>query len=214
MNGEDVRIAGAKVGSVSSVDVTMPGEWANRDESADPGKAVVVMDITDTGFQDFRQDASCLIRPAVAPRREVRGLPADPGARARAPSRPRRSRSSPTAQPGAGQHFLPLQNNGKEVDIDLVNNIMREPFADRFRLILNDLGASLAARGKDLEAIVKRADPALRQTDRVLRQLAQQNHELANLASRLRSHPGAARARAREGRGLHPQREHRGRGDR
>src|SRR3954453_18686453 len=64
VNGEDVRIAGAKVGSGPSVDVTMPGEWANRDGSPDPGKAVVVMDIADTGFQDFRQDASCTIRPA------------------------------------------------------------------------------------------------------------------------------------------------------
>ena len=84
VNGEDVRIAGAKVGSVSSVDVTMPGEWANRDESPDPGKAVVVMDITDSGFQDFRQDASCLIRPAVAARREVRRLQADSGRMRRA----------------------------------------------------------------------------------------------------------------------------------
>ena len=45
---------------------------------------------------------------------------------------------------------------------------MREPYADRFRLILNDLGAGLAARGKTLDAIIRRADPALRQTDRVL----------------------------------------------
>src|SRR3954469_22155905 len=57
VNGEDIRIAGAKVGSVASVDVTMPGESANRDETADPGKAVVVLDVTDAGFQDFRQDA-------------------------------------------------------------------------------------------------------------------------------------------------------------
>ena len=181
VNGEDVRIAGAKVGSVSSVDVTMPGEWANRDESADPGKAVVVMDITDTGFQDFRQDASCLIRPAsLLGEKYVDCQPTQAHAPGTQPPPP--LKVIPSGQPGAGQHFLPLQNNGKEVDIDLVNNIMREPFADRFRLILNDLGASLAARGKDLEAIVKRADPALKQTDRILRQLAQQNHELANLA--------------------------------
>jgi phospholipid/cholesterol/gamma-HCH transport system substrate-binding protein len=181
VTGEDVRIAGAKVGSVSDVDVTMPGEWANSDDSPDPGKAVVVMDITDPGFQDFRQDASCIIRPAsLLGEKYVDCQPTQPHAPGSEP--PPALKVIPDGQPGSGQHFLPLQNNGKEVDIDLVNNIMREPFADRFRLILNDLGASLAARGKDLAAIVKRADPALRETDKLLAQLAQQNHELARLA--------------------------------
>jgi phospholipid/cholesterol/gamma-HCH transport system substrate-binding protein len=181
VTGEDVRIAGARVGSVSAVDVTMPGDWANRDESSNPGKAVVVMDITDAGFQDFRQDASCIIRPAsLLGEKYVDCQPTQPHAPGSQPPPP--LEVVPDDQPGSGQHFLPLQNNGKEVDIDLVNNIMREPFADRFRLILNDLGASLAARGKDLQAIVERADPALRETDRLLAQLARQNHELAQLA--------------------------------
>jgi hypothetical protein len=89
----------------------------------------------------------------------------------------------PDGERGAGQRFLPLESNGKEVDIDLINNIMREPFADRFRLIFNDLGAGLAARGEDLEAIIRRADPALRETDRVLAELARQNQQLARLAA-------------------------------
>jgi phospholipid/cholesterol/gamma-HCH transport system substrate-binding protein len=179
--GENVRIAGANVGSVASVDVTMPGEWANRDGSPDPGKAVIVMDITDAGFQDFRQDATCIIRPAsLLGEKYVDCQPTQPHAPGTQPPPP--LKVIPDGQAGAGQHFLPLENNGKEVDIDLVNNIMREPFADRFRLILNDLGATLAARGKDLESIVKRADPALRETDRVLAQLARQNQELARLA--------------------------------
>src|SRR3954467_15856775 len=182
VTGEDVRIAGANVGSVASVDVTMPGEPAKRDGSPDPGKAVVVMKISDAGFQDFRQDASCIIRPAsLLGEKYVDCRPTQPRAPGTQPSPP--LKVIPDGDPGAGQHFLPLENNGKEVDIDLVNNIMREPFADRFRLILNDLGASVAARGKDLEAIVQRADPALRETDRVLAQLADQNQELAKLAS-------------------------------
>src|SRR5215216_3314994 len=165
--GEDVRIAGANVGSVSSIDVTMLGERANSDGSPDPGKAVIVMKITEPGVQDFRQDASCIIRPAsLLGEKYVDCRPTQPRAPGTQPPPP--LEVIPDGETGAGQHFLPLQNNGKEVDIDLVNNIMREPFADRFRLILNDLGASLAARGGDLEAIVKRADPALRETDRVL----------------------------------------------
>src|SRR5687767_14492218 len=60
---EEVRIAGAKVGEVKSVSVTLEGERAHEDGSDDPGKAIVVMSITDPGFQDWRQDASCLVRP-------------------------------------------------------------------------------------------------------------------------------------------------------
>ena len=59
---------------------------------------------------------------------------------------------------------------------------MREPYAERFRLILNDLGAGFAARGDELDKIVERANPALRQTDRVLALLAGQNRALAQLA--------------------------------
>ena len=86
-------------------------------------------------------------------------------------------------EPGEGERFLPLEQNGKAVDLDLVNNIMREPYADRFRLILNDLGAGLAARGEELAEIVERSNPALRETDEVLTILARQNRQLAALAS-------------------------------
>jgi phospholipid/cholesterol/gamma-HCH transport system substrate-binding protein len=60
---------------------------------------------------------------------------------------------------------------------------MREPYADRFRLILNDLGAGFAARGEDLAAIIRRADPALSQTNRVLAELAGQSKQLGQLAA-------------------------------
>jgi phospholipid/cholesterol/gamma-HCH transport system substrate-binding protein len=187
--GEQVRVAGANVGTVSSVDVTMPDEWANRScleapsssACSTPGKAVVVLKITDPAFQDFRQDASCLIRPgSLLGEKYIDCQPTQPRAPGSQPPPP--LTEIPSGQPGGGERFLPLENNGKEVDLDLVNNIMREPYADRFRLILNELGAGLAARGKTLDAIIRRADPALRQTDRVLAVLARQNHQLARLA--------------------------------
>ena len=182
VTGEQVRVAGGTVGSVDSVDVTMPGDWVHRNHSDDPGKAVVVMKITDPGFQDFRRDASCLIRPqSLLGEKYVNCEPTQPRAPGTEPPPP--LKVIPDGQPGAGQSFLPLENNGKEVDLDLVQNIMREPYADRFRLILNDLGAGLAARGPELQAIVQRADPALQQTDKVLAVLAKQNQALAHLAS-------------------------------
>ena len=180
--GEQVRVAGATVGTVTSVGVTRPGDWVNTNHSDEPGKAVVVMNISDPGFQDFRTDASCLIRPqSLLGEKYVDCEPTQPRAPGSTPPPP--LDVVPSGQPGAGQHFLPLENNGKEVDLDLVQNILREPYADRFRLILNDLGAGLAGRGKDLQAIIKRADPALRETDRVLAELARQNHQLSQLAA-------------------------------
>ena len=37
--------------------------------------------------------------------------------------------------------MLPFENNGKVVDLDLINNIQRASDSERFRLIINDLGA-------------------------------------------------------------------------
>src|ERR1700755_1510508 len=64
--GEQVRVAGANVGTIESVSVSRPGEpvaYKQGKPISVPGKAIIVMSIADPGFQDFRQDASCLIRP-------------------------------------------------------------------------------------------------------------------------------------------------------
>lgn len=181
VNGEEVRIAGARVGSVEDVDVARPGEAVNEDGSEDPGKAVIVMKIDNGGFQDFLSDASCLIRPqSLLGEKYVDCEPTQPRAPGSEPPPP--LEQIPDGEIGAGQYRLPLQNNGKQVDLDLINNITRQSETDRFRLIINDLGAGLAARGEDLEEVIRRADPALRETDEVLAQLAAQNKQLAQLA--------------------------------
>jgi ABC-type transporter Mla subunit MlaD len=184
VNGEDVRVAGANVGTVESVDVTGNDEIASDEGGphAVPGKAVVVMEITDPGFKDFRADASCLIRPqSLIGEKYVDCTPTQP--RAPGTPLPPELQQIEDGQPGAGQFLLPLENNGKTVDLDLIQNIQRLPYRDRFRLILNDLGASLAGRGNDLGEVIDRANPALRQTDRVLAILARQSQQLADLAS-------------------------------
>jgi phospholipid/cholesterol/gamma-HCH transport system substrate-binding protein len=183
VSGEQVRVAGANVGTVQSVDVTNDTEIASLEGGphAVPGKAVVVMDITDPGFKDFRTDGSCIIRPqSLIGEKYIDCTPTQP----RSPNTPPPPELStiPDGQPGAGQHLLPLENNGKTVDLDLIQNINRQPFVDRFRIILNDLGAGLAGRGQDLGEVIDRADPALRETDRVLAILASQNQQLASLA--------------------------------
>jgi len=181
--GEEVRIAGAKVGEVSEVDVSRDGEIVSLADGgkAIPGKAVVVLRIDDPAFQDFREDASCIARPqSLLGERYVQCKHTEPRAPGSEPPPP--LQEIPEGQPGEGQLLLPLENNGKAVDLDLVQNINRRPFAERFRLILNDLGAGLAARGDELAEIVERSNPALRETDEVLAILAEQNEALAQLA--------------------------------
>jgi ABC-type transporter Mla subunit MlaD len=181
VSGEDVRVAGAKVGSVVSTAVALPGEAVHADGQPDPGKAAIVLQIDDPGFQDFRRDASCVIRPqSLLGEKYIDCTPTKP----RAPGSPQPPplKVIPDGQPGAGERFLPLENNGHIVDVDLVQNIQRLPYAERFRIILNELGAGVAGQGDTLNAVIRRADPALRYTDQVLHILAGQNHVLADLA--------------------------------
>src|SRR5207344_3423700 len=113
--GEDVRIAGAKVGSIKEVEVATEDEIVtNEGDGTAPGKAVVVMAIDDPAFQDFREDASCIIRPqSLLGERFVECKNTEPRSAASPP--PPEIGEIPSGQPGAGQHLLPLENNGKAV---------------------------------------------------------------------------------------------------
>jgi phospholipid/cholesterol/gamma-HCH transport system substrate-binding protein len=185
VKGELVRVAGANVGEIESVGVTLPGEvdsYKDGKPQAVPGKAVIVMKIEDPGFQDFRRDAGCLIRPqSLIGEKFVDCRPTLPRAPGSKP--PPELEQIPAGEPGAGQHLLPLENNSTSVDPDLINNIQQLPYAQRFRLILNELGAGLAGRGADIEEVVKRANPVLRDTDRLFGILAAQRDQLAQLAA-------------------------------
>jgi ABC-type transporter Mla subunit MlaD len=185
VNGEQVRVAGANVGTIESVDVSLPGETvAYRDGKpvSVPGKAIIVMNVTDPGFQDFRSDASCQIRPqSLIGEKFVDCRPTVPRAPGSPPAPP--LKKVPAGETGAGQYLLPLGSNGTSVDPDLINDIQTLPYAQRFRLIFNELGAGLAGRGADLETVVKRANPFLRDVDRLFGVLSSQRNELAQLAS-------------------------------
>lgn len=185
VKGEEVRVAGANVGEIESVGVSMPGEpvaYENGKAVEKPGKAIIVMKITDPGFQDFREDASCQIRPqSLIGEKFVdcrTTLPRAPGSEP-----PPQLKQIEDGEAGEGQYLLPLGNNGTSVDPDLINDIQSLPYAQRFRLIFNELGGALAGRGEDLEVLVKRANPVLRDVDTLFGILSAQRKELAQLAS-------------------------------
>ena len=185
VSGEQVRVAGANVGEIKSVSVSLPGEPTAEENGKFkdvPGKAVIELEINNPGFEDFREDASCEIRPqSLIGEKYVNCTPTVPRAPGEKP--PPELKQIPEGEPGEGQYLLPLGSNTTSVDPDLINDIQSLPYAQRFRLIFNELGAGLAGRGEDLEAAIKRANPTLRSVDKLFGTLTEQKDQLASLAA-------------------------------
>jgi ABC-type transporter Mla subunit MlaD len=183
--GEQVRVAGANVGTIKSVSVSLPGEPTAEENGKFvdvTGKAVLELEIENPSFQDFRQDAGCEIRPqSLIGEKYVNCHPTEPRAPGEQPPPP--LKQIPSGKPGAGQYLLPLGRNQTTVDPDLINNINSLPYAQRFRLVFNELGAGLAGRGQDLEAAIKGANPTLRSVDKLFGELTEQKDQLAQLAA-------------------------------
>jgi ABC-type transporter Mla subunit MlaD len=162
VEGEDVKVAGVPVGAIESLDVT------------EDQKAALTLRIDNEDFTPWKTDASCTIRPqSLIGEKFVECEPGSTGAEPLA---------TIEEGPGEGERLLPVENTSSPVDLDLVNNILRLPYRERFRILLNEFGTGLAGRGEDLNEVIHRANPALRETDRVLAILAEQNRTLARLA--------------------------------
>ncbi len=169
ISGEDVKIDGVKVGTVGSVTPTPQAQ------------AAVVLNITNPGFEDFRADASCTMRPqALIGEKYVDCLPTQP--RVEGTPLPPPLQRIPKGHEGEGEVLLPVANTHSPVDVDLLGDISRLPERERLTIILNELGAGLAGRGSDLNVVIRRANPALQELEKVLAILAGENHVLAKLA--------------------------------
>jgi phospholipid/cholesterol/gamma-HCH transport system substrate-binding protein len=170
---EDVKIDGVKVGTVGPV-------APNPD-----GKAAVALNIENPGFQDFRADASCTIEPqALIGEKYVDCLPTQPrpeGTPLPPPLRKLRA-NEPGTDEGAGQYYLPVTNTSSPVGVDLLSDINHLPENQRLTIIVNELGAGLAGRGSDLNAVLHRSNPALRELEKVFGMLASENKVLGDLA--------------------------------
>jgi len=160
--GEDVKVAGVPVGVISDLDVT-PDK-----------KAAVTLRIDDSDFVPWKADASCEIGSQGLIGEKF--VDCQPG--------------SASAEPlqrieegdGEGERLLPVERTSSPVDLDLVGDIMRLPYRQRFAILISEFGTALAGRGEELNEVIHRANPALRETDEVLKILADQNRTLARLA--------------------------------
>ena len=155
VKGADLKIAGVRAGSITGLRLDRKTK-----------RALVDFRIDKLGFGSLREDVFCETRPQSLIGEYF--IDCRPG-------------TSPKEWPA--DRVIPVTKTASTVPGDLVNNIMRKPERERLRIILNEIGAGVGARGDDLNETIRRASPALRETDQVLRILARQNKVLGNLVT-------------------------------
>src|SRR3954463_7634069 len=148
--GGDLKVGGVRAGKTSGFDLKKVGNGRYVAE--------VTGELTASGVSGFHKDASCEIRPQSLIGEYY--VDCQPG-------------SSPKLLPTGGT--VPVPQTASPVPPDLMQNVMRRPYRERFRLILAELGTGLAGRPQDLSELLKRAHPGLRETSKVLRILGNQN---------------------------------------
>ena len=162
------------------------------------------MNIENPGFKDFREDASCTIRPqALIGEKYVDCLPTQP--RVEGAPLPPPLKKIPSGQEGAGDYRLPLQNTSSPVDVDLLGDIQRLPERERFTLILNELGAGLAGRGERPQRSRQAREPGAAGTRQGAEDPRGREPRARETGRRLRQGARSVRAGARAGRGLRRQ---------
>jgi ABC-type transporter Mla subunit MlaD len=151
-DGSDVKLGGVRAGIIDGLAL----DQRTR-------RAIVGVKLTLPGFDSLRRDAFCQVRPQSL----IGEYFLD-------------------CQPGRGRELragalIPVRQTGSAIGFDLLNVALRRPNNERLRLLLGELGAGVAARGPQLNEALRRALPALRETNKVLRVLGDENHTLAEL---------------------------------
>jgi ABC-type transporter Mla subunit MlaD len=153
VSGGEFKVAGVDAGSITGI-------------SLDPKTlhAVITVQVTQGGFGQFHSDAFCQSRPQSLIGEYF--IDCQPGS------------SGPVLKSGS---TIPASHTQSTIPADLVQNILQLPYRERFTLIINELGAAVAARSEDLQTALRRADPALAETDNLLSLLANDAQTIKNL---------------------------------
>jgi virulence factor Mce-like protein len=163
VNGAPFKVAGVPAGSIESIDLCAKEPKAHCTNSLD---ALVTVSVTTKGFGEFRTDAYCQSRPQSLIGEYF--IDCQPGQ---------------TGKPLANGGTLPVARTFSTIPADLLLDIQRLPETERFTLIINELGAAVAARSTDLQTALQRAVPALSETDNLLDLLANDSHTLQSLTA-------------------------------
>lgn len=151
--GQDVRAAGVRAGEVEAVSLT-------------PGRQARVRMRIDRRFAPLRDDADCTVQSqSLIGERYVQCTPGTP-------------RGRPLRRNGDGVPELPVDATHSPIDLDVVLSTFGASDRVRLQLLLGELGASFAGRGTDLNAALRRANPALQATRDVLDTVGRQRRAL------------------------------------
>lgn len=153
VTGAQFKVAGVPAGTIDAIDLNQKSL-----------RAVVTVSVTKGGFGQFHSDATCQSRPESLIGEYF--IDCNPGT------------SGPVMKAGS---TIPVTHTRSTIPADLVQNVMRLPYRQRFSLIINEFGAAAAARSGDLQSALHRAVPALDQTDRLLNVLANDSGTLQSL---------------------------------
>jgi ABC-type transporter Mla subunit MlaD len=149
--GSDLRSSGVVVGEVEKLSV-----------QRSTARALARVVITKPSFAGFRSDVFCEVEPQSLIGEYY--LECDPG-----------------EKDGAAPATIPVTQTAGTIPPDVVLDILRRPARERFGLILTELGTGLTGRGEDLNTTLRRAVPALRETDKVLEILADNRQTIRRL---------------------------------
>jgi virulence factor Mce-like protein len=156
INGEQFKVAGVPAGSISSISLDQ--------KTLD---ALVKVQVSSGNYGTFHTDATCTSRPqSLIGEYYIDCTPGTPGA---------------PVIPNGGR--IPVSHTFSTIPADLLQNTLRMPYRERLTLIINELGAAVAGNPANLQSALKRAVPALTQTDNLLALLAQDSHTIQDLTS-------------------------------
>src|SRR4051794_27943976 len=149
----EVRVGGVKAGSATQFAIS----------ESRPPKVIVTVEIKQPGFGAFGEDAFCETRPQSLISNYF--IDCQPG------RSPRKLASGQT---------IPVTQTATAIAPDLIMDVMRRPYRERLRLLIAELGTGLAGRPEDVNATLRRANPAFRETRQLLRTLGDQNQSIKN----------------------------------
>lgn len=155
--GQNVDVAGSKVGTVTAVKLLHRAGGGYR--------ALIELSLS-RRYMPFRANASCRILPEGIISENY--VDCNPGTGA-----------APLPRGPSGTPTVPLDHTAAPLSLQAVLDTFATPAPERLRVLIDELGVATAGRGQDLNAILQRANPALKQTGRVLAIVDHQRDEVA-----------------------------------